>query len=211
MPNLKLIWVALIIILGTVVVPTFAQPTISGDLSGSLGPGEFAVVGEITVLAGTTLTIMPGTTLLHRGHYTWIIEGQLTAEGTESDSIKFIREQPITSNNWGGIRFVPTFPVQNNLFYCVIDKAVNSGVSGGGIYIMGNHLTMQNCRVSRCYVDYPNEGGGIYAYYSSTLHLEECLLDSNTGYNGGGGIYLNYCNGATVDNCTITRNMSPGT
>jgi hypothetical protein len=188
-----------------------AQPQISGDLSGTLGPGEYAVVGEITVLGGTTLTIMPGTTLLHRGHYTWVIEGQLTAEGTESDSIKFIREYPTTSNNWGGFRFVPTVPVQNNLFYCVIEYAVNSGINGGGIYIMGNHLTMQNCRVSYCETDYPYEGGAVYAYYSTTLQVEECLLNHNVGYNGGGGIMLNYSSGAQVSYCTITHNNSPGT
>ena len=188
-----------------------AQPTISGDLSGTLGPGEYAVVGDITVTAGSTLNITPGTTLLHRGHYTWVIAGQLTAEGTETDSIKFKREQPIPANDWGGIRFTPTLPVQNNLFYCVIEYAVNSGINGGGIYIMGNHLTMQNCRVSHCETDYPYEGGAVYAYYSTTLQVEECLLNHNIGYNGGGGIYLNYSTGAQVSYCTIIDNASPGT
>ena len=122
-----------------------------------------------------------------------------------------MREQPISSNNWGGLRFLPTYPVQNNLFYCVIDWAVNTGICGGGIYIMGNHLTIRNSRISHNAIDYPNEGGGVYAYYSTTLLMEECLVDSNYGINGGGGIYLNFCNGAQVKNCIITRNMAPGT
>ena len=208
--KLKIISLTLLIFCLTIPA-SYGQDFLSGALSGTIGPGTYLVNGDCEILNGTTLTILPGTTLKHQGHFTWTITGQLIAEGTETDSIKFVREQPISSNNWGGLRFSPTIPVQNNLFYCVVEWAVNSGICGGGIYIMGNHLTIKNSRISHNAINYPNEGGGVYAYYASTLLMEECLVNYNDGMNGGGGIYLNFSHGAQINNCIITHNIALGT
>ena len=44
------------------------------------------VAGNITVLDGVTLTIMPGTYIQLESDYELIVEGTLKAEGTEADS-----------------------------------------------------------------------------------------------------------------------------
>jgi hypothetical protein len=173
-----------------------------------LGPGTFIVDGDCQVLGGDSLTIIPGTELLHTGQYTWMIFGRLIAEGVEGDSIKFIPLSPEPTYRWGGIRFVPTDPVQNSLNYCVVDGAYNGTVShGAGIYVERNTTTIRNSRISNCEAYY--DGGGIYAFLSSLLLIEECLIE-NCESNYGGGIQLNASSGAQVRNCTIIHNTSWG-
>ena len=185
------------------------QEYLNGVLSGTIGPGTYIVNGDCEVASGTSLTILPGTTLMHNGHHTWQIYGRLIAEGPETDSIKFVREQPIPSHRWGGLRFAPTIPVQNSLTYCVVDNGYNTGdISGGGIYLSGNFLTLQHSSITNCEAAYPGNGGGIYAYYATALIIEDCLIEGNSG-SSGAGIYLNFSHGAQVKNCIIINNDSP--
>ena len=115
--------------LSLVLIPAqlFAQQYISGSLSGNLGPGTYIVDGNCRVENGSMLTILPGTEFQHTGHYTWNIYGQLFAEGSETDSIKFTRQMPITSHRWGGIRFTPTVLQQSRMNYCVVEHVYNTG------------------------------------------------------------------------------------
>ncbi len=186
-----------------------AQPSISGALSGTLGPGTYIVNGECRIEHGDTLEILPGTVFLHSGHFTWQINGQLEAVGTETDSIVWKRQQPYSTYRWGGLRFTPTIPYHSRLEYCVIEGAYNGRPRyGGGIYVEGNELIIRNCRIYGCQV--LEDGGGIYGYYSTQLLVENCVIDSNLA-DIGAGIYLNLCNGARVKDCVISRNRSSGT
>ncbi|RJP78878.1 MAG: right-handed parallel beta-helix repeat-containing protein [Candidatus Zixiibacteriota bacterium] len=186
-----------------------AQPQISGPQSGTLGPGTYLVTGPITVANGASLTIQPGTTFLHTSAWSWTISGQLTAVGTATDSIRFLRQSPSVAR-WGGLRFTPTIPQQNQVVYCVIEEASTSGAGmfGGGVYIMGNYLTLRHTRISRCQVI--EDGGGIYAYYATALVVDSCIVDSCLA-DIGGGIYLNMSSGAQIKNSVITRNKCTGT
>ena len=196
---------------GTVAI---AQPHISGNLSGILGPGSYIVDGDCYVLNGTTLTIQPGTTFLHTGHFTWSISGTLIANGTAGDSIRFMRQNPVPQHFWGGLRFSPTIPQQNSLDYCVIQDVQNGTspvqpeVLGGGIYLMRNYLHVNHTRIYGCRVGH--DGAGIYAYYATMLVVENTVVDSCTA-DIGGGIYLNLSGGAQVKDCVISRNRSTGT
>ena len=195
------------------VIAAQAQPHISGNLSGTLGPGTYIVDGDINVLNATTLTIQPGTIFQHSGHYSWFIYGALHANGALGDSIRFSR-QSLGVPQWGGLRFMPTTPQQNNLTYCVIEDVQNGTspvqpeVLGGGIYVMGNYLTVDHCRISRCQVGH--DGAGLYAYYATMLLVQNTIIDSCTA-DIGGGMYLSTSNGAQIKNCIISRNRSTGT
>lgn len=205
----KTVFFALLAALGLLSIQALAQPHISGTLSGTLGPGTYIVDGDCQVLMGDSLTVLPGTEFLHTGHFTWMIYGRLSAEGSEGDSIRFAPESPIPSYRWGGIRFTPTVPAQSTLDYCVIDGVSNgTDVMGGGIYVEGNTITVRNTRITDC--DIVEDGGGIYAYYGTLLLVENCLIE-NCIANIGGGIYLNLSSGAQVKNCTIINNVSDGT
>ncbi|HEX7343224.1 MAG TPA: right-handed parallel beta-helix repeat-containing protein [bacterium] len=197
-------------------LPAFAQPQISGPQSGTLGPGTYLVVGDIRVNAGATLTVVPGTTFLHNGHWYWWISGQLNAEGTASDSIKFIRQQEIPEHRWGGIRFMSGASAASTLEYCVIDNAVVSAgtpspYKGGGIFSDGVGLSIAHTRLSNC-DDYWG-GGGMYIQYASGLVVDHCLIVDNEATLGsnGGGIYLFGCPQADISYNVIARNSATGT
>jgi hypothetical protein len=188
-----------------------AQPQLSGPLTGPLGPGTYLVVGDISIASTATVTVAPGTILLHTGAFTWSINGTLIANGTATDSILFKMQSPATQTHWGGLRFTPTIPRQNSLDYCVIEDAYHSTspeVNGSGIYIMGNFLHLNHSRISRC--QNGHDGAGIYAYYATLMVIENSVIDSCTA-DQGGGMFLTTCNGAQIKNCIISRNRSTGT
>ena len=204
-----IIWFLPWLILWFAPLSMFAQPTISRDLSGPLGPGEYIVAGDCHVPAGQSLQIMPGTTLLFSGHYEVKISGQLTAEGTPTDSIKFVRKYPTEVCRHGGIRFQAGASGNSSLSYCLIDYAKNSGYpnyNGGGIYSSTTAVTTTNCWISNCYA---SSGGGLYAN-NSHIKISDCVFFNNTAGNGG-GIYLNKCQSAEVNNCLFAKNSSTST
>ncbi len=192
-----------------------SQPQISGPQSGTLGPGDYIVVGDIQILAGNTLTILPGTTFLHNGPWSWNIYGQLNAEGTETDSIYFIRQNPIPDHRWRSIRFQSGASDASTLDYCVIDNcnipsSAPYSMKGGGIYTNGVDITVSNTRISNC--DAYWDGGGIYAS-NAAIVVDHCLIVDNTAISGanGGGIYLYNSSGAIITYNVIARNSDTGT
>ncbi|MBM3324898.1 MAG: hypothetical protein FJY66_04450, partial [Calditrichaeota bacterium] len=78
---------------------------LSGPLSGTLGPGTFHVVDTISVEAGDSLTLLPGTTFTFDGPFPFRIYGTLLAEGTETDSIIFTTDTSANPDRWRGLRF----------------------------------------------------------------------------------------------------------
>lgn len=193
----------------------FAQTEISGPQSGVLGPGQYLVIGDISVNGRDTLTIMPGTEFLHNGHHYWNIYGLFLAQGEESDSISFVRQNPVENHRWGGLRFHPGASHECQVDYCIIDNAkiasgTSSSVKGGGIYAHGVDLEVTNTRISNC--DAYWHGGGIYAENAAIL-VNNCVVTDNEATLGanGGGIYLDDCVNAQILNSIIARNKATGT
>ena len=192
-----------------------AQLQISGPQSGTLGPGDYIVIGDISVQSGQTLTIEPGTNFLHNGGWAWNIYGQLNAEGTETDSIYFVRQSEVPNYRWKSIRFQSGASDASTLDYCVIDNCnIPSGspytMRGGGIYSNGCAVTITNTRISNC--DAYWDGGGIYAAGAS-ITVDHCLIVDNEAIMGanGGGIFIYNCPGAQITYNVIARNASTGT
>lgn len=188
-----------------------AQPNVSGAQSGTLGPGIYVVVGDIWIPEGETLTIVPMTTFLHSGSYKWDIYGQLNAEGAESDSIYFIRQNPIPEHHWYGLRFQEGASDASAIDYCVIDNCKiywSLYLPGGGIHTNGVDITVTNTRISNCGAYGYWFGGGIRAENAS-ITVEKCLIVDNTDSSGtGGGISLVDCHGASIMYNEIARNLS---
>jgi hypothetical protein len=188
-------------------ITSFAQPTIQGVLSGSLGPGTYIVNGDCEVASGQSLTINPGTTFLHNGHHTWYIYGELSAVGTEGQPIVFDRQDPIETHKWGGLRFQDGASEDCILQWCEIAFCKNQAVPntrGGGIYIDRTGVDILNCTIRNCQAA---DGGGIYTLYANGLLISECTITNNVAQDAG-GIYLSRSNPATVQNCVIAYNNS---
>ncbi|MCX6639613.1 MAG: right-handed parallel beta-helix repeat-containing protein [bacterium] len=183
-----------------------AQPPLSGDLSGSLGPGSYTVVGDCYVPAGLTLTIQPGTSLLYTGHYFLFVNGQLIANGTEADSIFFMRQQPDSTFRHGGIQLLPGSSTDNQLSYCRIDGANNRdfpNIFGGAILCWGSGLTIHHSRITDCHAEF---GAGIYVI-DSQASVSDCEISNCYAVSTGAGIYT-INSQIVISDCIITHNIA---
>jgi len=204
----------IILLIFSLTVICLAQPQIQGPQSGTLGPGTYIVVGDIRVAAGETLTIEPGTIFLHNGHHTWTIMGTLYAEGSEGDSIKFTRQNPVEEHKWGGIRFQPGAFDDCILDYCIVEYCKNPlspyYTYGGCIFVDQVDMTISNSRISHGEAYW--NGGGIYAQNANIL-VDHCIVNDNTAISGanGGGIFLYDCTEASIIYSVICRNSATGT
>ncbi len=180
----------------------YSQQPISGPQSGTLGPGTYEVVGNITVENGKTLAIEPGTKFEHNGNYAWAISGEVKAVGTLGEEIHFVSKG---SSNWGGIQFLEGSSDQSIFDHCIIDKCERPwGKAGGGINVNGASITVQNSTISNCDAMY---GGGINATNCSII-VNNCIFKNNIGDKGGCAINLCDCDNATVENCVMYGNSS---
>ena len=113
----------------------FAQVSLSqlsGPLSGTLGPGTYNIIGNISIESGDSLTLMPGTTFQFDGAYSFSIYGTLLAEGIEGDSIHFTTDTLTNPDRWRGLRFHDATSSGSQLAYCIIEYGRQSG-NGGGV------------------------------------------------------------------------------
>ncbi len=190
--------------------PLYAQPQLSGPQSGTLGPGTYLVVGEISVVSGNSLTIAPGTTFLHNGNHKWLISGQFTAEGTVEDSILFVRQNPISDHQWGGLHFIDGAQAAN-LDYCVIDHCLlgfsMDYFASINVYSGGLGLSLRHCRVTNANMYF--YGGAVYVNNASVL-IDSCMISSNYLANNPRGlsVYLVDCSNAELLNSQFGHNQS---
>ena len=195
---------------------------ISGSLSGIFEDTTYIVVGDIYVNINDSLTIEPGSIFYFLGAFSFTINGGLYAEGTVSDSIRFIPLFGVPA--WNGIDF--SGADSGILDYCFITSSVSSGIScinssptishckfsgnsasnGGGICCSSNsNPTISHCAISG---NSTNNGGGIYCSSNSNPTISFCTISGNSASTfGGGGIYWENCS-PTVFNCVISGNSA---
>jgi len=170
-----------------------------GALSGTLGPGVFHITCTISVSAGDTLRLMPGTIFTFEEQFAFEIEGTLFAEGTESDSIIFTVDTLTNSNRWRGLRFLGTESSNSRLAYCRIEHGHATGSAphnnGGGLYFDHSSPALTHCTIAGNMAD--NFGGGVYLVDSSPA-FTDCAVSGNSANDGGGF----YCVRSSL---TITR------
>lgn len=101
------------------VVTTVPGGNVTGDTVWLAANGPYRVTGDITVPAGSTLTIQAGTTVYFDSNVGLTVSGRLLASGTESQQIRFTR-QPGTGNLWRNLVFRNT-PSENRITYAQIE------------------------------------------------------------------------------------------
>jgi hypothetical protein len=199
--------------------------TVSGQVSGvwTKANSPYAVVGEVTVPAGSTLVIEPGVEVRFRGGYRFVVSGLLKAVGTEDDSIFFTRDQPIEDHKWRGIRFMspaaarpgrPRSTAGCSLAYAVVEYAKNDGpypeVRGGGIYCKAASPVIRHCSIRHNYShneSYNGMGGGVCADGAEPI-VEHCHIFDNYA-DSGGGIGTIENGQAIIRNCVVEDNTAP--
>jgi len=111
--------------------------------------GPYRVTGELTVPPGTSLTILPGTTVFFNPNAKMNIKGSLVAEGNEYELIRFTRT-PEAGGTWDGIQFVNTMQ-DNRISYAVIEYGrTNDGMVGlENSNLVLDHVTLDNTTLQR--------------------------------------------------------------
>ncbi len=197
---------------------------LNGALSGIMGPGEYLVSCPITVAAGDTLQLMPGTTFKFDGNLEFSIHGTLLAQGTADSLIIFTADTLSNPDRWGGLEFYSS-STTSRLDYCIVENVQSSYA---GIYCDNSSPTLNSCTIrcsrsefsggvfcasasptfTNCTIHY-NRGdfsGGVHCENSSPV-FTDCAIWNNVGEITGGGIYcLNSAVGFT--NCRISRNLA---
>ncbi len=101
-----------------------AANRISGELSRDTTWSEAIILEEtVTVPTGTVLTIQPGVVVLAKDTVALVVHGQLLAEGTESEPIRFTHYGDGTT--WKQIMFVEA--ADSRLARCIIEYADSQG------------------------------------------------------------------------------------
>jgi len=155
----------------TTLPPVTLHRGLCGSLSGTLGPGDWPVVCNISVEAGNTLRILPGAHLLFEGDYDFIISGSLRAVGTLENPVVFTRRYPTEESRWGGIGFYSTYPC--SLKYSRIEYA--SVGNWGGVFCFDGSPIISHCVIS-------NNSIGIYFSGNADVSLINCTVSRNSDY-----------------------------
>ncbi|MBU1637355.1 right-handed parallel beta-helix repeat-containing protein [bacterium] len=211
-----------------------------GALSGTVAPGEYAVICDLLVENGDEFVIDAGTSILFAGDYRMIVEGRLSTRGLPTQPVLFSRYFTENDNRWGGVEFINA-DNQCDMRYTTIEYAhINAEatrVHGGGIYLDSSSPEFIGCAVLNCEALLAaSEGGGIYVGPASDPFLEECTIADNHASLKGGGLCLasgsmasvvtsrfqdNECgllgggvylhqSESSLSNCTIERNHCSG-
>lgn len=182
----------------------FADTIPGGDVSGTwyAANSPYYIAGNIAVPSGDTLIIEPGVDVIFLGYYRLHVNGQLVADGTASDSIRFVPQD--TTVGWRGLYYALMSTQQ--LSYCGIEYARESGIWLQAVF---TRLRVNHCTITHCRSDY---GGGIRVQgLNDTLNITHSTIAYNTAETDsggkGGGIYLFYGELA-MDSCTVHANRA---
>ena len=177
--------------------------TISGLLSIALSP--YIVSDNLLLESNESLIIEPGVEIYFDGEYEFVINGHLTAIGTETDSILFIAIDHF--NGWRGLSFLDSNE-SSELTHCILSYAKKcddySTDNGGAINITNtNYVTIQNCRFHH---NFSARGGAIFLS-GSNITIENSLFRNNGVRSRGGAICVKNGSNAYISYNRITNNL----
>ncbi|MDP8240638.1 MAG: hypothetical protein P9X24_16230 [Candidatus Hatepunaea meridiana] len=115
-----------LIIITIIPLSLYADTEVSSDVSGewTTDGSPYIATDQIVVPNGESLNIEAGVQVHFEDDYQFIIYGQLTAEGSEEDSIFFRSSED--DGIWGGLRFLNA-DRNTRLNCCVVTGGHNSG------------------------------------------------------------------------------------
>jgi len=180
------------LILGLFVIFTISLfgTDVSGNQSGTWTVAEspYIMVGDVTVIAGETLTIEPGAQVMSNAGYQIIVTGNIIAEGTATDSIWFSYNGE--GINWEGIKCEGTEP--SSFAYCRVRDAEE------GINSVGAPVDIANCY-------FTNNTQGIHVFGIGYSPVPEVMIDNCVITNSQeNAIFIVENSNTTVQNCDIS-------
>lgn len=179
-----------------------AGTTVGGNLAGSLtwtaAASPYRVTTSLTVAAGATLTIEPGTTIyLGAGvNFTVANGGKLVAEGTEIAPIVFAKDLAAGSN-WGGLVINGSAgSPETRIAYAHFDGNGSSAIHTVGATVALDHLTFGNSAKQYLSLDASSFVVSHCHFPDATAEFE--ALHGTDGIKAGGVGILRHCYVGTV-------------
>ncbi len=218
---------------------SFSSIHVSGDVSGFWNEDTIFVDGDITIPEDSSLLIDPGTVVFFTGAYKFVVYGQLTAEGTEGDSILFDAPDEVL---WKGIGFLntrETGQATSKIKYCNLTKVGSNTWSWPTLYFLHSTAMVSDTKIYNSYgISLINADGtiertsfintsSVYLDSSSTPVFTSCDFDSSgisinnsspiidscvveNSWNGGGIVGIYGNNSSPIIKNTIIRNNTGG-
>ncbi|HAK94749.1 MAG TPA: hypothetical protein DCM87_07025 [Planctomycetes bacterium] len=166
--------------------------TLTGATAFDAARSPYYLDGTLTVPAGATLSIGPGTQFILGVNSLFSIQGRLQAIGTQENPIVFNR-RPCT-DYWGALYFSSTRQ-DNRLIWCNFTYGRATGSANGVVTLRSSKIFMDHCLISHVY-----QGEGINAS-SSAIEVRNCEIC----YTGEGpfgafdGVSMDGCNPAIIE------------
>ncbi len=205
--------------LGSGTLAYLGQSNISGDISG-IWDGIYTIIGNVTVPAGDSLIIMPGSDIGFLTNSNFFVNGYLEVSGTPEDSVYFHSlpaDQNPAPGQWQGIDFNDSSDDNSILQYTSVGYAVdgiacyNSSPviehsrfhhnSDMGLELNGDN---SNSIITDVETDH-NSNHGIYVYEGNPT-----LESVNSHHNSGYGSYFDTNAYGSATNCIFNHNSGHG-
>jgi hypothetical protein len=180
---------------------TYVEDDITEDTTWTAEEGPYRIAADVTVEEGATLVVEPGTSIQPASDVSLVVEGNLSAEGTEEGPIT-VSTAPQASDRvrWASIRYEGSSRSSLSLAHVTLEKATNALTVGSSVgRIDLSEVTVRT--VSENGISVVNDTG------TPELSVEDSTF---TGV-GGRGVAVTPGTGA-VGEASVTSNSSePGT
>jgi hypothetical protein len=169
--------------------------SLTGNNTWTAAGGPYFINADLTIPAGSSLTIQPGTTVFLGYQARLIVNGRLNAEGTDYKHIRFTRD-PVSGSNWARIE-LRNSSEYNKIAYADIEYAQSTDggtveeamrVDRAKIYL--DHIHFAN--VNRMYIDLTNASidvrHSIFPSMPNAVELVHYLADGGIMPAGSFGV-----------------------
>ena len=171
------------------------------------------IFGNVTVAKDATLTIKEGVTVLFYGHYGLKItqNGQLKAEGTETDTIRMKSQEESANKGWTGVTFEKMSPdaPHSSLKYLRIEQVKKLQKDQGGalsIYQFSNlslsHLLLTNNRGNQA------AALRVEGTQQDSLKITHSTFSHNLSERTGAGLYASSARSIQIEHCRFLHNQA---
>ncbi len=161
----------------------YGQTEVEGDVEGewTVDDSPYIAVGDLRVRNGGHLVIEPGVEILFNRGFRLVVNGLLTAVGTEDDMIVFSWSEE--GERWRGLRLIDADD-ETEISYCIVEGASTIGQ----------------------FDDVEARGGGIYIDNCDAL-ISHNLIRNNTSNGRTAGVFAENCD-PTITHNTIVDNVA---